>query len=108
MWMWSSMKPRTRPLGLVPLNGVPVALTSISGNSAQPLVATVVKRAAEPAGTCARRPAAPTPSALPFVSAVKVNPLATCCTVQSALGPGVAVDATVLSGPTAGMVASGP
>ena len=35
-WMWSSRKPRTRAVGLGPLNGVPVTFTSTSGKVAQP------------------------------------------------------------------------
>src|SRR5439155_21335647 len=48
MWRCMSAKPPTVPSGLVPLNGEPVALTSASGNCAQPVSRTRVKTVSGP------------------------------------------------------------
>jgi hypothetical protein len=105
--MWSSMNPRTFAVGLGPLSGVPVTLTSTSGNFAQPCAAAKPQRAVVGA-TWTSRPSPLTPSSLPVETLTSLSLPPTSCTRQSAGGPGVPVAATESSSEVAGILASGP
>ena len=94
-------------VGLAPLSGVPVTLTSTSGNLAQPVAATKPQRAAL-GPTCASLPSAFTPSSLPVETLTSVSLPATSCTRQSAAGPGWVLPVIASSRPVAGMRPSGP
>ena len=94
--MWSSRKPRTFAVGLEPLMGVPVTLTSISGNLAHPCAATKVKPWALAPATRPSLPATPAATPWPVESALSVKPPAPWSTVQSAGAPGVGVEADLV------------
>ena len=104
-WMWSSRKPRTRAVGLEPLNGVPLTFSSTSGKLAQPWVAWRLQCAAVPWAT---RPSAPTASGPPELKLVSRTVEPSSVTFQSPLAPGVAIGTTVLSAEAPGMRPSGP
>ena len=87
--MWASTKPRTRDVGLGPLNGGPVTFTSTSGKVAQPWAGASDQRGSVEA-TWTSRPSAPTPRCLPvhtFVSR-SVSPLVGDAPVRRRAGSG--------------------
>jgi hypothetical protein len=102
-----SRKPRTGAVGLAPVNGVPVALTSISGKAVQPVAGTSFQRVSAPA-ECARRPPELTVSPLPSATLVKRRRFPAAATLQSAGGPGAVADETVSSGVAWGISPAGP
>src|ERR1700742_2803183 len=96
-WMWSSRKPRTRAVGLDPLNGVPLTFSSISGKAAQPVAGTNAQRGAPEAFAWVRRLSAPTPRPLPLATLTSPTTSPPSVTRQSAAGPGVAAGVTPFS-----------
>ena len=92
----------------MPLKGVPVTLTSISGNFAHPWAATKLKPWALAAATRPSLPARPAATPWPVLTDLSVKPPAPVSTVQSAGWPAVGVGLIWFSRPTDGIVASGP
>src|SRR4051812_6059342 len=85
--MCASTRPRTSPNEYLPFDGVPLAVVTASGNSAQPVALSKLKRPAEPGSTSASLPP-PTPSALPCDGSMTLNePPEASSSFQSPSGP---------------------
>ena len=109
MWMWSSMKPRTRRGRARALERRAGRVDLDLGEGRAALGGHERQAAAGLAGDLAEAPGAPTPSALPVVRRCQREGRCPPSSPSSPpAGPGADVGATVPSSAAAGIVASGP